>query len=81
VSTDYAARAAALTALGKASAEFPELRLCQILGNAFPNQKDLYHVTDRDLASGLKKYIEWQKEQEEQYKEWRNNSAKNNSIF
>jgi hypothetical protein len=75
VSTDYAARAAALTALGKASAEFPELRLCQILGNAFPNQKDLYHVTDRDLATGLKKYIEWQKEQEEQYKEWRKQSS------
>lgn len=56
--------------LAKASSEFPELRLCQIISNALNTNDDVFYVDDGRLAEALKKYIQWQKEQVKLMKEW-----------
>lgn len=52
-------RNAALLALFDCARRFPELRICQIIGNA-TSTTDPYYITDDNLAQALIDYIETQ---------------------
>lgn len=41
---------------------FPELRLCQLLWNAFPKNVDPFYVTDDDLCKYLEDFATYQSE-------------------
>jgi hypothetical protein len=55
-------RAKILEVLKAISERFPELRLCQILGNCYPRREpgyprgDMYYVEDEDLLNKLIEY-------------------------
>ncbi len=82
MSNDYAGRAEALTALAKASSEFPDTSLYELIQDALYVDLDegTYGPTDRELAERLKKYIEWRQEKEEAYKKWNTTNKKKEAV-
>jgi hypothetical protein len=49
-------RSAALRELAAAAKAFPQLRICQLIGNA-TNKPDTFYVTDEELARWLREYV------------------------